>query len=210
MPPDVALFEIGADSKVALRPEWTKTSVDHFRQAYLARGKAWDVEFVEIKDADVADFGELYRLHHAVRGAIQIHHFGDLKLQRAKSRELQWSIGPGLGKLKATLGADYALLTVVREARATAGRSAMLGGLAALAMVAGGAIMVDAKPTAYATLVELESGRVLYASFVVQSLPGKFDPGRRTQQQEWRSPDFGDASDVGKVIDVLFKQLPAK
>jgi hypothetical protein len=74
-----------------------------------------------------------------------------------KNERLDWSLGDAVQPLKARTGADYALFTWIRDTYASNERKATMIALALL-----GAISTGGEQIGYASLVDLNSGRVVW------------------------------------------------
>ena len=159
MPTDIELFSISAGGVPEPKADWTEAASRHFRAALVDKQKQalkLDVIVLEEKDAD--DFAEINALHGAIARAISMHHFGPGFLQLpTKDGKLDWSLGESTRAIKKATGADYALFTWVRDSYASAERVATMIALAVLGVGVGGGMQVG-----YASLVELETGRVLW------------------------------------------------
>jgi hypothetical protein len=150
MPVDIELYEVSGGGVLEPRADWTDAAARRIADGLRTIGHT--------VEADAADETVLRvtPLHRAVGAAISIHHYGWLKLP-SKQGKLDWSLGPEAALLRSHGGADYALFVWIRDSYASAARKAamMLGALMGLG-VGGGA------QVAYASLVELESGRVVW------------------------------------------------
>lgn len=151
MPADIELFEISAGGVLEPRADWTARAAHHLAQGLRQRLGA--APFVD--DGDEAVMA-LTRLHSAVSRAVIVHHFGALKLPGKEGR-LDWTLGPQAALLKRKTGADYALFAWVRDSYASDGRKAaiLLGVLFA-------ALMPGGSQQAHASLVELQTGRIVW------------------------------------------------
>lgn len=151
MPIDIELFEVSAGGVLEPRADWTAVAGTHLAEGLRERLKA--KRFADDGDERVQG---LVRLHAAVSRAITVHHFGGLALP-GKAGRLDWTLGAGARLLKEKTGADYALFAWVRDSYASGGRKAaiVLGALFA-------AVMPGGSQQAHASLVELETGRVVW------------------------------------------------
>jgi hypothetical protein len=111
-------------------------------------------------EALVADYRGL---HGAVVDAILAHkyNYGGGKLPTQKT-EFSYTLGPGTGQLGTVAGANYGIFVMTIDQFASGGRKAMqvmgaLGCLIGACMIVGGGIHV-----AYVSLVELETGNVVW------------------------------------------------
>lgn len=155
IPADMELFSISAGGLVEPRADWTNAAQQHFAGALAAQRQRLGPNTTELAPADLDDVAEVAALHRAVADAISIHHRGlQLPTKRGK---LDWSLGPAVQPLKDKTGADYALFTWVRDSYASNERKATM-----VAMALIGAITVVGEQVGYASLVDLNTGRVVW------------------------------------------------
>ncbi len=161
VPLDVELFELSAGGVLVPKADWTEAAAKHMGAALHRKAAALGLasQFVDDKVAD--EQAELLHLHAAVARAIAIHHIGGLKLPTKENR-LDWSFGEAMKPLRDATGTRYGLFTWVRDSYASAERKAMMIGLALLGIGVGGGAQVG-----YASLVDLETGRVLWFNQMV-------------------------------------------
>jgi len=162
MPADVELFELGVGGIGAPRADWTAAAARNIMTDLRARRAKLGSRAVEIAGEQDATVEALNNLHGAVSRAIVIHHFGNLKLP-TKDGKLDWTLGPDASKLREKSGADYALFTWVRDSYASGERKAMMvfGALFGVGMSGG-------VQQAYASLVDLRSGRIVWFNRIVR------------------------------------------
>lgn len=162
MPVDVELFEIGVGGIEEPRADWTAAAAKHVMADLRARKAKLGARATEVMETDDETVVALNNLHGAVARAIVVHHFGSLKLP-TKDGKLDWTLGPGAAALREKSGADYALFTWVRDSYASNERKAMMvvGALFGVAMTAG-------VQQAYASLVDLRSGQVVWFNRIVR------------------------------------------
>jgi hypothetical protein len=152
MPADIELFEISAGGVIEPRADWTKVAAAHIERRLRSRSGQWK-QFPAGNDPAVDG---VFRLHRAVADAIIVHHFGSLKLPTKEGR-LDWSLGPDAAALAERTGADYALFTWVRDTYASEARKATMVVGALVGAALGGGVQ-----SAYVSLVELKTGRVVW------------------------------------------------
>ena len=152
MPADIELFEISAGGVFEPRADWTKVAVAQIERGLRSRGALWK-EFPAGNDPAIDG---VLRLHRAVADAIIVHHFGPLKLPTKEGR-LDWTLGPDAAPLAGRTGADYALFTWVRDTYASDTRKATMVVGALVGAALGGGVQ-----SAYMSLVELKTGRVVW------------------------------------------------
>jgi hypothetical protein len=124
-------------------------------------------------------------LHGAVARSISIHHFGALGLP-TKDGQLDWSLGESVRAIKQRTGADYAIFSWVRDSYASGERKAAMIALALLGVGVGGGMQVG-----YASLVDLNSGRVLWFNQLVRA-----------------SGDLREADVAKESLDALLAEFP--
>jgi hypothetical protein len=192
--PDVELFQLTTGGVLEPKADWTSTAQSQMLERILARQDSLRVSMMKLEEAVADDLGEQLNLHAAVANAILVHHFGAANFHLpSKEGNLDWSFGDALHPLRDRTGAGYALFTFVRDSYATTERKvtsalmAVLGAATGVVAVRGGGRQV-----AYASLVDLETGRVLWFNWM----------GRA-------SGDLRDAAGAEETIGVLFKDFPA-
>jgi hypothetical protein len=159
MPVDVELFSISAGGVPSPRADWTEAARrimnDELRQR-LTKLKL-EVKVVEERTAD--EFAEQISLHAAVARSIHLHHGINDSAWALPSKEgrLDWSFGDAMLPLQARLGARYGLFIWVRDSYASNERKAAMIALALL-----GVGLVGGSQVGYATLVDLQTGQVLW------------------------------------------------
>lgn len=162
-PLDVELFELSAGGVLVPKADWTEAASRHMGSALKLKVGSLGLgsQFIDDKVAD--DHAELLHLYGAVARAISWHHMGGLKLPTKEDR-LDWSFGEALRPLQQATGARYGLFTWMRDSYASAERKAMMVGLALLGVGVGGGVQVG-----YASLIDLESGRVLWFNQLIST-----------------------------------------
>ena len=189
MPTDVELFSMSAGGVLEPKADWTETATRHFKNALLEKKKqALKLNVVEVSEKDADDLADVNALHGAIARAIAMHHLGPGTLSLpTKADKLDWSLGDSTRAIKKLTGADYALFTWVRDSYASAERVATMIALAILGVgVSGGA------QTGYASLVELETGRILWFNRLARA-----------------SGDLREADKAAETIDALLSNFPA-
>ena len=163
MPMDVELFSISGGGVMEPQAAWTDNAVRNLKQAYFAKKGEFKVSFSEFADEPDEAIEDLNRLHGAVGAAINIHHLGQLKLP-TKEGKLDWSLGDGVAAIRQKTGADYALFTFVRDSYATGERVATMVVAALFGVGLPGGFQAG-----YASLVDLQSGRIVWFNRVVRA-----------------------------------------
>ncbi|MBE7368027.1 hypothetical protein [Ramlibacter pallidus] len=155
LPADMELFSISAGGVVEPRADWTDAAQKHFTQALAGQRRKLGATVADLTPAQAEEFHEIVALHKAVADAISLHH-DDLRLP-TKGKRLDWSLGDAVRPLKERTGADYALFTWMRDSYTSTERKAVLLGMALL-----GAIPLGGEQVGYASLVDLNTGRVVW------------------------------------------------
>jgi len=156
MPIDIELFSISAGGVLEPRADWTEAAAAHFKAALVKKSEVLALDTVEVTEAQADEFADVSALHAAVARSIALHHLGSLKLP-TKEGKLDWTLGEAARAIKKATGADYALFSSVRDSYTSAERVATMIVLAAV-----GAVSLGGRQTGYASLVELETGRVVW------------------------------------------------
>lgn len=156
MPADVELYQLDVGGIPEPRADWTTTATGYLKELYKARKARLGSQVVEVEDDADEALLALNRLHGAVAGAIEVHHFGILSLP-TKEQKLDWTLGPEVSAVRDKSGADYALFVYIRDSYATGERVAamIIGALFGVGLPGG----IQA---AYASLVDLKTGQVVW------------------------------------------------
>lgn len=187
LPADMELFSISAGGIEEPRADWTQAAQNHFKAALATRGDL-GANRLELTEAQLDEFAEVLALHRAVAEAIWVHHVAsDLKLP-TKDERLDWSLGPtAVQPLREKTGADYALFFWVRDSYASSERMATIIGMLLL-----GSIMTGGSQYAYASLVDLHTGRVVWFNDL---------------QRMWG--DLRQAQPAAETVESLMKGFPS-
>ena|SRR5688572_2246480 len=189
MPTDIELFSISAGGVAEPKADWTEAASRHFKNALIEKKKsALKLDVVELAEKDADEFDEINAIHGAIARAIAMHHLGPgfMKLP-TKDGKLDWSLGESTRAIKQATGADYAFFTWVRDSYTSGERVATMIALAVLGVGVGGGVQ-----TGYASLVELETGRVLWFNRLAR-----------------QSGDLREADRAAETIDALLSGFPA-
>jgi hypothetical protein len=188
MPVDVELFSISAGGVTEPRADWTTAAQQHMNRELAARLKARQLELVAVEERAADEFADQVALHAAVARAIELHHgFGGVWALPSKQGRLDWSFDDAMQPLQRRFGARYGLFVRVRDSYASGERKAAMVALALLGVgLAGG------YQSGYASLVDLETGRVLWFNRL----------GRP-------SGDLREPAAAAASVDVLLEQFPA-
>jgi hypothetical protein len=158
MPTDIELFSISAGGIPEPRADWTEVATKHFKAALVEKKKSLGATTVDLSEKDADEFEEINVLHGAIARAINIHHFGPgFMALPTKDGKLDWSLGEPVRRIKERTGADYALFSWVRDSYASGERVVAMIALAAFGIGVQGGTQVG-----YASLVDLNTGQVLW------------------------------------------------
>ncbi|EGJ09705.1 hypothetical protein G7087_10530 [Rubrivivax benzoatilyticus] len=164
MPPDIELFSLSAGGVSEPRADWTMAAREHMKAALAQRTRTLGLaaDFFDERQAD--EFAEPIGLQNAVASAIWVHHAGQRTLPLpTKHDKLDWSLGDSVRPIAQQGGQRYGLFVFVRDSYASAERKAAMIGLALF----GFALMPGAQ-VGYASLVDLESGQVVWFNPLVR------------------------------------------
>jgi len=158
MPVDVELFSLSAGGVAEPRADWTTAAQGFMNRALRAKMEAMKLEWVELDEKAADDFAEEVALHAAVARSIALHHgLGGGWALPSKQGQLDWSFADAMHPLQQRTGARYGLFVWVRDSYASAERKVAMVALALFGVGLGGGSQVG-----YASLVDLETGRVLW------------------------------------------------
>ncbi|OGA19306.1 MAG: hypothetical protein A3H32_04225 [Betaproteobacteria bacterium RIFCSPLOWO2_02_FULL_63_19] len=188
MPTDIELFEISAGGVHEPKAAWSAAAAKHFRAALDARRKRLGVTTVFLSEKSADETAEINALHAAVARAISLHHFGPPSYNLpTKEGKLAWSLGEPVQKIKERAGAQYAFFSWIRDSYASGERVAAMIALALLGVGTSGGQQVG-----YASLVDLNSGKILWFNRLARM-----------------SGDLRDAEKARETLDALLEGFPA-
>lgn len=187
LPADMELFSMSAGGVVEPRADWTEAAQKNFVAALGVQRKRLGERVTELNAVQAEEFAEITALHRAVADAISLHHRKGLMELATKQKALDWSLGDAVRPLKEKTGADYALFTWVRDSYASNERKAAMLALALL-----GAISLGGEQVGYASLVDLNTGRVVWFN-----------------QLNRMSGDLREPAPAVETLDALLKGFPA-
>lgn len=188
MPVDVELFSLSAGGVAEPKADWTAAAQQHMRSAIDHKRTQLGIATLEMSEADADAFGEQVALHAAVAGSIALHHgVGGAWTLPTKAGVLDWTFGDAMQPLRDKTGARYALFIWVRDSYASAERKAAMVALALL-----GVGIPLGSQVGYASLVDLDSGRVVWFNRLARP-----------------SGDLREAEAAKESIDALLSGFPA-
>ena len=175
MSPDIELFSISGGGVLEPKADWTSAAFRYVSDSLRSKlaGMALKSQFQSEEQAD--RFADLSSLHAAVAKSISFHHFGGQKLP-TKADKLDWSLGEVTREIQNETGARYGLFLWVRDSYASNERKAAMLAFALLGVGLAGGMQVG-----YASLVDLNSGKVLWFNQIQR---GTGDLRERTAAEE--------------------------
>jgi hypothetical protein len=186
MPTDIELFSISAGGIPEPRADWTEIASKYFKAALLEKKKSLGAITAELSEKDVDEFAEVNALHAAIARSIALHHFGPGFLNLpTKDSKLDWSLGDSVAPIKARTGGDYALFIWIRDSYASGERVAAMIMLALLGIGVPGGAQVG-----YASLVDLNSGQVLWFNRLLRGTGDLREPDKATETLDALLADF--------------------
>jgi hypothetical protein len=190
MPADIEIYSISAGGVPEPRADWTEAGQRNFKSIVTRRQGTLGLSMTQLADKDADDFAEVSALHTAIARAITVHHFGPASLNLpTKEGKLDWSLGDSTQALKKATGADYAVFSWVRDSHASTERQAAMVAIAVLSL--GRAVPRGGRQTAYASLVELDTGRILWFNRLSRE-----------------SGNIKDEADAEETVESLFQAFP--
>lgn len=177
MPSDVQLFELEAGGTLEPRADWTQSATTYLTTALHEEGETRRIHFAAYDDSKVSaderdQFRQVSKLFGAVGEEIAIHQYSGPMQLPTKNGGFNWSIGPSVQMLRRESGADYALLTYLRDSYASAGRIALIAAAAVLGVGVQAGTQVG-----YAALVDLETGDIVWFNRLVRQTGDARDLG---------------------------------
>jgi len=188
MPTDIELFSISGGGVHEPKADWTEAASKYFRNALIEKKKALGLSTVELAEKDADDAAEINSLHGAIARSIGQHHFGPLKLP-TKDGKLEWSMGESVQQIKRATDADYALFSWIRDSYASDERKAAMVAMAVLTL--GRAALAGGAQIGYASLVDLNTGRVLWFNRLARP-----------------SGDLRESEKAAETLNVLLEHFP--
>jgi len=187
MPADMELFSLSAGGVPEAKADWTQAAQKHFAAGLAARQTVLGKQVAMFDERDMDEFSQVNALHGAVAQAVNLHYEGPRVYRLpTKNGQLNWSMGDSVTALREKTGADYALFTWVRDSYASAERKAAMVAMAIL-----GIGLVGGSQVGYASLVDLQTGRIVW-----------FNSVRR------QKGDLREAGAALETVDALLSDFP--
>ncbi len=173
-PIDVELFSISAGGVSEPRADWTSAAQANMKKELGRLREKYRGESVELDEQTADDYAELLALHAAVARSINLHHgVGGMWALPTKNGQLDWSFGDALRPLQQKSGANYALFIWIRDSYASAERVAAMVLMAVL-----GVGLTGGSQQGYASLVDLDTGRVLWFNSLARASGDLREPAK--------------------------------
>lgn len=157
--PDVTLSLLTASGALETRDDWSKSAQQNLRAgiAKAMESKSHPIKMLDQQEAMDGRTGQLFRLNEAVGTSIS-----QAVLFPTKKNSFDWTLGEGAQVLGQTYDSDYALFVSVRGSYASGGRTLAFIGMAAL-----GVGIPMGSQQAYASLVDLKTGQVVWFNTIL-------------------------------------------
>ncbi len=179
-PLDVELYSISAGGIPEPRADWTAAALTNMKKELGRLRERYKGETIELDERTADDFSELLALHSAVARAINIHHVsGGPWALPTKGGKLDWTFGDAMKPLQEKTGARYALFVWVRDSYTSGERAAAIALAAVFGVGLGGGFQQG-----YASLVDLETGRVLWFNRLARASGDLREPAKAAETVE--------------------------
>jgi len=173
MRPDVTVGSVTTGGLVEPRADWTETARAKLLTALCAQQaeRGGNVRILDRRDSlpgvDAETIAELDRLHGAVGKSIALHKYLGEDLPTKRRKGLDWTLGSQAIALGRKTGMDYALFMHAEDSFASTGRVALqVLGIAGCIVGFCAPNIGGAGQFAYASLVDLRSGKVVWFNVV--------------------------------------------
>lgn len=203
MRPDVTVGSVTLGGLVEPRAEWTEAARANLLAALKAQqaGRGGRTMILETRAAAGANselVADLERLHNAVGASIQLHKYAGADLPTKRRQGIDWTLGQDAVRFGRATGYEYALFMYAEDSFASTGR-VLLGVLGTAGCFVGFcAPLSGGRQLAYASLVDLKSGDVVWfnvlqsqlgdirtpegAAQMIDRLLGRMKPGRAVRK----------------------------
>ena len=180
MRPDVQVGALTTGGMVEPRADWTEQARTNLLRALAEQqaGQGGRTRILETREGlqgvSAETIANLERLHSAVGGSIALHKYLGANLPTKRRRGIEWTLGEDAVRFGRAAGMDYALFLHAQDSFASSGRVALqVLGLAGC-IVGFCAPMSGGGQSAYASLVDLRTGEVVWFNVLQTSsqLPG--------------------------------------
>jgi len=182
MPADVNLSLLTTSGLLEPNAEWTQQGRENVIAALKAEMGERAVRIVSYGDDSDAGYQiavedeQLVKLHTAVGEAIRLHKYVPGFELPTKKNKFDWTLGEGVRGLRESHDANYALFIHATDSFSSEGRVALN-----IALVLLGAGARGGQQTAFASLIDLESGAVVWFNVLVSTAGDLRDPKQARQ-----------------------------
>lgn len=177
MPADVQLSLLTTGGLQEPNAEWTeqgRQNVIASLKEEMAERSVKIVSYGDDSDASyqiAADDEQLVKLHEAVGNTIMLHKYVPGFTLPTKKDKFDWTLGEAVQELRDNRGVDYALFIHAEDSFSSGGRVALKFALALL-----GAHVQGGRQVAFASLVDLDSGDVVWFNVLQSGVGDLRDP----------------------------------
>jgi hypothetical protein len=202
MRPDIAVSLLTVGGQLEQREDWTLAARDNvlasLRSQQAKRGGATQVALTLAEaGSDDATVIELNKLHEVVGQSVLLHKFSPGLALPSKKNVFDWTLGELAIQYGSQSGYDYALFFYARDSFSSSGRAALqavgfLGCMVGVCVIPGGGFQ-----QAFASLVDLKTGNVVWFNFL------------RSSVGDIRTAEGADLL-VAKLLDSMSDDAPKK
>lgn len=184
--PDIELSEISVGGIAFPKADWTERGRSNVNAALVQIMERKDARLIYYEPpADAPPehpYNQILKLHEAVGSEILNHKYsnGSFLTLPTKKDKFDWTLGPEVQQLREVYAADYALFVYFRDSFATGGRVAMMVVVGALT----GVVIPGGSQVGYASLVDLDSGDILWFNVLFSEVGDLRDAGSAAETTE--------------------------
>ena len=176
MPADVEISLLTAGGLLEPNAEWTEQGRQNVVTALgqeMAERNIDVISYAEQNTSNLTDSDnvQMIKLHEAVGNSIARHKFTPGQELPTKENKFDWTLGEGVQSIKESVGGDYALFVRAEDSFSSGGRVAMQIAFALL-----GASLPGGRQIVFASLVDLESGDVVWYNVLTKGVGDLRDP----------------------------------
>jgi hypothetical protein len=180
MRPDVQVSLLTAGGLPEPRADWTEQARTQLIRALTEQqaGRGGRTKILETREGvpgvDAQTVADLERLHAAVGSSIALHKYMGAELPTKRRQGIDWTLGEDAVKFGRATGMDYALFLYAQDSFASTGRVALQVLGIAGCFIGFCAPQGGGGQTAYASLVDLRTGEVVWFNVLQTSsqVPG--------------------------------------
>jgi hypothetical protein len=172
MAPEVEVGLVTAGGVLEPRQDWTTQAHDSVVKALIAQQSGHGGNVIVVSSLselryDPTKLRDLMALHRVVGLSIGLHKYsGAFLWLPTKSNHFDWTLGSEAVKMGSALHYDYALFVRAQDSFESSGRAA----LRVASILLGGAPLLGGQQLAYASLVDLKSGQVVWFNVLRSSV----------------------------------------